>query len=325
MNPIATIACIVALGCAVVVIGAVVAVLRIRRHAKSATDDDAAQDLESAGILAVAYLTQKHVQRWVPATIVQLACAGKLVIIDGRKMDDDKRVIAYDEHIQLELAGPSNLADMTSGDALVLRAIFGPDAMHGNTVTAVRTGVVAGRLRDAVSEGFEHAKQRYISGRMSRLTTIAVVAAGVGVLCSSLGFASAGLFGAAIAIAVMGIVAIFFATLGMERGFTLTPAGRQLREDAKVAEARIGQRPFGTVAAGERVLPWAVLFDQFTVADRFAQIVDRTRTVPGWYSAAAPFSADRFVSCLETLQLSMFCRADQFPRWRDVNLTARAA
>jgi hypothetical protein len=314
MNAFAAIASGVAVVCVVVVFGALIAFVLIRRHAANVTDADAAQDLESAGILAVAYVTQKHVQRWVPATIVQLACTGKLMIVGGRKMDDDSRVTAYDEHIQLQLADDlSYLADMTSGDALVLKAIFGRDAIHGTRVTAVRTGVIADRLREAVSEGFGPARQQYmISGRMSRLTTTAVVAAGVGVFCWSLALGSAGLLGAAIAVAVLGIVAIFFATLGMERGLNLTPAGRQLRDDAREAEARIGQQRFETVAAGERVLPWAVLFNQFAVADRFARVADRARTVPGWYSGAAPFSADRLVSCLETLQINMSAEPTSF-------------
>ena len=314
MNTIAAIASGVAVVCVVVIIGALVAVLRIRRHAETVTDADSAQDLESAGIINVAYVTQKHVQRWVPATIVQLACAGKLVIVDGRRLDDDARVTAYDEGIQLDLAEDlSHLADTASGTALVLRALFGRDATRGTRVTAVRTGVIADRLREAVSEGFGSARQRYIvSGRVSRLIRTALVAAGVGVFSWSLALAFAGLLGAALVVAALGIIAIFFATLVMERGFNLTPAGRQLRDDARMAEARIGQQPFATVAAGERVLPWAVLFDQFAVADRFAQIADRTRTVPDWYSAAAPFSADRFVSCLETLQLSMSAEPTSF-------------
>ncbi len=314
MNAVATIASVVALACAVVVVGALLAVLGMRRQAANVMTGDAAQDVESAGILAVAYVTQKHVQRWVPATIVQLACAGKLMIIDGRKMDDDKRVTAYDEHIQLELGEDlRHIADKASGDALVLRAIFGRDATRGSRVTAVRTGVIADRLREAVSEGFATAQQRYtVSGRMSRLTTTAVVAAGVGVFSCSVALISGGLLGAAIAVAALGIIAIFFATLAMERGFSLTPIGRQLRDDARTAEERIGQQPFASVAAGERVLPWAVLFDRFAVADRFAQVADRTRTVPGWYSGAAPFSADRFVSCLETLQISMSTEPTSF-------------
>lgn len=314
MNAFAGIATGVTVICVVVVIGALVAVVRMRRHAATATDTDAARDLKSAGILAVAYVTQKHVQRWVPATIVQLACAGKLMIIDGRKMDDDKRVTAYDEQIHLEFAEDvTHLADNANGDALVLHAIFGRDATRGTRVTAVRTGVIADRLREAVSEGFGSARQRYmISGRMRLLTRTAVVAAVVGVLSWSLALAFAGLLGAAIAIAALGIIAIFFATLAMERGFNLTPVGRRIRDDARMAEAGIGQEPFATVAAGERVLPWAVLFDQFAVADRFAQVADRTRTVPGWYSGAAPFSADRFVSCLETLQISMSAEPTSF-------------
>ena len=307
MNLLAAIASVAALTCAGVVIGALLAAQRIRRRESAETRDEDAQDLESAGILAVAYVRQKHVQRWVPATIVQLACTGKLVIIDGRNVDDEARVTAFDEQIQLELAEDlSELVDTTSGEALVLGALFGRNAMRGTRVTAVRDGVIADRLRDAVREGFGPARQRYfVSGRASGLITTAFVALCVSVLSSSLALAFAGLVLAAVGIAIAGIFAIFFATVAEERAFNLTTAGKQLRDRARRAESTIGQQPFDSLAMGERILPWAVLFDQFAVVDRFAHFLARSRSVPDWYAAAAPFSAARLVSCLETLRLSM--------------------
>lgn len=305
---------LVAVISAAVAVGAVVGVLWIRHRRPSATDPEVPVDIESAGILAVAYVTQKHVQRCVPASIVGLACAGALAIIDDRVMDDPTSVTAYDERVSLELvAGPPEVAagvGLRHGEALILRALFDPDATTGTRVTAVRTGVVADRLDVAVREGLGLAQRRYgNAGWTPRLITTAVSAAIVGVFAWAVAVALGGWLGGAVLVAIFGIVVLAYATLFSERAISFDAAGRELLQNARIAETHLAQQSFVTVAGGEWVLPWAVLFERYAVVERFANVAERTDKVPEWYrSSAEQPSAARFVSCLETLRASMSTR-----------------
>ena len=109
-------------------------------------------------------------------------------------------------------------------------------------------------------------------------------------------------------VAIVGVVVLAFATSFSERAVSFDAAGRELRQNARTAEVRLAQQPFHSAVGGEWVLPWAVLFEQYAVVERFATSAERTDKMPKWYRNSEGRSAARFVSCLETLRDSMSAR-----------------
>ena len=77
----------------------------------------------------------------------------------------------------------------------------------------------------------------------------------------------------------------------LPRWIPLNAAGLQLRERANQLREVVVSTDVPSVAAGEKLLPWAVLFDEASVVRTFAEVAERSGDAPAWYRSAEPFSA----------------------------------
>lgn len=289
-------------------IGAAIATALSRSRPEAATDTAlAARDplrfIEAAGILAVAYVGTADAKRCVPATILQLASSAVLAVIDRRSTVTESR--ETDDDIQLELlALPSGFgpADGSAG-ALVIRGLFSEHPEVGTRVPAVRVGAIADRLMDATHAGFERADERYVDhSSAARLPVVAMTAGGIGLILALLSLAlnrymTSPLPGIALLLGTVGVV------IGarQRRQGPLNSSGMLLRKRAGQVATLIDASPATSVAEGERLLPWAVLFDKRTAIDRLGVVAQITGAAPMWYRSDSQFRWKRFASCVDAL------------------------
>ncbi|MGW4929714.1 hypothetical protein ACWEOH_11200 [Agromyces sp. NPDC004153] len=301
----------IALISSVIGIGTAVAAAMLRSSSEPATDTalatrDPLRFLEAAGVLAVAYVGT-GAKRWVPATILQLACSGVLAVIDRRSAVTGSWETDEDDDIQLELAAlPPGFGPADAGaGALVIRGLFGEHPAVGMRVAAVRVGAIADRLGDATRAGFARADERYVDHRAAaRLPAVAMVASSIGIVFAFLALAlgryvTSPVPGIAI---VLGIAGVVISAMQWTRG-PLNSSGRLLRERAGRVATLIDASPATSVADGERLLPWAVLFDRWAVIDRLGSVVQLSGVAPTWFRSDAPFRWKRFTSCIEAIVL----------------------
>lgn len=300
----------IALASSLIGIGAAVATAMLLRSSPEPATDTAlaARDpltfLESTGVLAVAYVAT-GAKRWVPATILQLACSGVLAVIDRRSAVMQSAETDEDDDIQLELVAlPSGFGpeDGRPG-ALVVRGIFGEHPAPGARVAVVRAGAIADRLGDATRAGFARADERYVDHRSTaRLPAVAATASAIGIIFALLAlalsrYATSPLPGIAL---LLGIAGSVIGRRQLKRG-RLNSSGRMLRERAAHVATQIHASPARSVADGERLLPWAVLFDQWEAVDRLGAVAQLTGDAPTWYRSDSSFRWKRFASCVEAI------------------------
>ena len=259
-------------------------------------------------IPAVAFVSREFASRWVSAIVFRLASDGVIAVFDDRTrvLQSWDRAV---EHVQLEFTGdPADVSERAARgdvDCAVAGALFGDPPRRGGRVEALRTGVVASGLT-VVSEALvERGQEQFgaVAPAAHRYARIAGVA-GIGLGFIGAGFASDGSL-------VLGWIAIGLgasAVIGsvlVRRYRMLNADGIALRDGAERRRDILEDTAFESVTIGERVLPWAILFDLPSAIERLGEVAQRSGTSPHWYRSEEPFSAVRFSSCVEAVQLRM--------------------
>jgi hypothetical protein len=293
-------------------------------------------DPRTAGLLSVGFTSGMAAQRWLPATVVQLACDRVITIDDRRPGADaasgrpkDVRLVFGTTPAATERAVTGMPAGAASGErqdhASVVAAVFEPGMTGGPREPSLGTSVDVDRVvtrngslsaltRDRFVDAAEWFREPRPVGRF-RSASIG------GVLGIVLGLISLGLDAASNSIAWSAVV-IGAAALGLRvllpRWIPLNAAGLVLRERANQLREIVATAEVPTLASGEQVLPWAVLFDEAGTIRRVAEVAAGSGGAPAWYRSTEPFTADRLVSCLElmTADLSQPIRLGASAPWK---------
>ncbi|GAA1814665.1 hypothetical protein [Agromyces neolithicus] len=266
-------------------------------------------DPESAGLLHVGFVSGAAATRWLPATVLQLADDGVIAIVDRRENGDDTATAAT--HIRLVLDGDDPAAvpaGAGSGDAegSVVVAMLAPGltgdssiARRGSSVDVDR--VVSGNaaLLGLTRDRFAAAAAWYREPRPVRRFRAATAGGVLGVVLGLFSTVTGEEYSTSIAwsAVVIGAVALSLRAL-LPRWIPLNAAGLQLRQRASDLRERITRSDVPSLTTGRDILPWAVLFDESSVVQRFAEVAERSGVAPAWYRSSAPLSADRLASCL---------------------------
>ncbi|WP_165905994.1 hypothetical protein [Agromyces badenianii] len=274
-------------------------------------------DPEVAGLLPVGFVSGTASSRWLPATVMQLAVNGVIAIHDRRDIraqrdstDPRDGEVGSADGLHLVFDGEYPLAaradvDSEGADGTV-NALLSPGLSGGSrrlergaSVDVDRVVQNNGQLLAVTRDGFRDAADWYRERRPAARFRAATFGGGVGIV---LGFVSLGLpddpsKSIAWSAIVIGAVALGFRML-LPRLIPLNAAGLELRDRANRRRESVANADFSTLAAGEQLLPWAVLFDEASVIHRFAEVAAKTGTAPAWYRSTAPLSAERLASCL---------------------------
>ena len=264
------------------------------------------------GIPAVAFVSKEYTARWVSATVFRLASEGVIAVVDERR----QVLQAWDdavEHIQLEFIGDSAVvaarAALGDVDSAVACALFGDPPQRGRRAEALRTGLVAIALAD-VGDALAKRAGAQFGAVAPTAHSFAKAAGGAGI---ALGFVAAAT--GASGVLVLGWLAILLGA-GALLGSVLIRRMRMLNSDGIALRDGVARRrevledsTFASVTLGQRVLPWAVMFDLPSAIERLGDVAKRSGISPHWYRSDGTFSAARFTSCVETVQLRMMPRA----------------
>ena len=319
----------------------------------------AATEPRTAGLLSVGFVSGSAAARWLPATVMQLACDGVIGIQDRREVREvreardgaqagdgseagDRRDEPADRPV------PAGVARRTTGlrlifddgspmalrsgaassetDAGIVVGVFGP-GMTGGASSVSRGASVDvdnvvkrnGSLVAATRNGFLEAALRYREPRPAGRFRAATIGGVLGVL---LGFITLGLPGdftpsIAWSAILIGAVALGLRIL-LPRWIPLNAAGMLLRERANRFREEVARSTVPSVAVGDELLPWAVLFDEPDVIRRYAEVAQRSGVAPAWYRSTGELSADRLTSCITTIatELSQPIRVGGSARFR---------
>lgn len=265
-----------------------------------------------AGLLSVGFVSGRASERWLPATVVRLARDGAIVIEDRRETHDGEVGRARDIHLvftgRIPAADPAVApADPEAGNAVA--AILSPGLagganglVRGSSVDVDRVVTQNGRLAAVRREGFLDAAERYREPRPSGRFHLAVIGGTIGIAFGLLELVASD--DAADSIAwfaiLVGAGALALRVL-LPRWIPLNAAGLRLRERADDLRATVASTPIPDLAAGEHVLPWAVLLDEPETIRRFADAAERSGVAPTWYATTVRFSADRLAACLAVI------------------------
>lgn len=268
-----------------------------------------------AGLMPTAFVSGRASERWLPAMVVRLACRGVLAIEDRRDVRDGEPGRARDIHLVFT-GDPSALRDAAGSEAGApgaeadaALAIMTPglvgganDLVRGSSVDVDRVAKRNAGVAAIRRAGFVDAAEQYREPRPAGRLRAAEVGGTIGVAFGLIELlfgddTSASIAWSAI---VLGAAALVLRVL-LPRWIPLNAAGMRLRARAEDLRDAIDGAPFTNLAAGEQVLPWAVLFGQSDVVQRFAELAERARTAPFWYVTTVRFSADRLASCLAVI------------------------
>ena len=298
-------------------------------------------DPKTAGLMSVGFAAGMASRRWLAATVVQLACDRVITIDDRRSRADaaggtggtagadasgatgrsdgssgrpnDVRLVFGTANAEAERAAAGVLAGagIYESEGGVVAAVFEPsmtgvsggsrDPVPGTSVDVNLVVTKNGSLAAFTGARFREVISWYREPRPVARFRVASIC---GVLGIVLGFISLGLDDASNSIAwsamVIGAVALGLRLL-MPRWIPLNAVGLLLRERANQLREIIATAEVPTLASGEQVLPWAVLFDEQGTIRRVAEAAEGSGGAPSWYRSTEPFTADRLVSCLEVL------------------------
>jgi hypothetical protein len=245
--------------------------------------------------------------RALPAGVARRATGLRLVFVDGSPMSLRSGI-------------------STEADAEVVAGVFSPGLTGGGSSVTLGSSVDVDRvvqrnahLMGATRSGFLTAAVRYREPRPVGRFRVASI---FGVLGVALGLLSLGLQGDYTGSIAWSAIAFGAAALGLRallsRWIPLNGAGMELRERANAFREEVASATVPNVAAGEKLLPWAVLFDEQAVIRRIAELAQRSGIAPAWYRSPAAFSADRLTSCITAIaaELSQPIRVGGRSRWR---------
>ena len=300
--------------------------------------DGADTDPRTAGLLAVGFVSGIASQRWLPATVVQLAVDHRLTIDDrrngnvgaagsGHLSNEVRLVVGGAEPPAVRMAvstgdpssrdassagasgGDASTGDVSSrAEDRVVEAMFEPThaggsltLVPGSSVEVDRVVNQNGTLREVTKDRFVEAAERYREPRPGGRFRTATIGSAVGIVG---GLFSTGLGETSASIGwsavVIGALALGLRIL-LPRWIPLNAAGLLLRQRSNELREAVVSAEVPSMAAARQLLPWAVLFDEPAVIRRVADVAERTRTPPSWYHSIEEFSADRFVGCLTVL------------------------
>lgn len=273
-------------------------------------------DPKIAGLLSVGFVSGSAAARWLPATVMQLACDGVIAIVDRREVRDGTAVgaagIRLVLHGDVPVAVPAGAESGGAEDSIVV-AVLAPGlvegsrfVVHGSSVDVDR--VVGGNpsLLELTRDRFVAAAAWYREPRPARRFRAATVGGVVGVVLGLLSTAVGEEYSNSIAwsAVVIGAVALGLRVL-LPRWIPLNAAGLQLRQRGNDLREAFTAADVPDLAAGQEVLPWAVLFDEPSVVRRFAEAAERSGVAPAWYRSSGPFSADRLASCIAIMSAQL--------------------
>jgi hypothetical protein len=266
-----------------------------------------------AGLLPTAFVSGRAAERWLPATVVRLACRGDLAIEDRRDGGASDR--ARDIHLVFtgDASATRDAAASEAGapgaDADAALAIMRPgltggssDLVRGSSVDVDHVAKQNAAVAAVRRQGFLDAAERYREPRPAGRLRAAEIGGTIGVAFGLMDvlFGDGSSDSIAWFAIVLGAGALMLRVL-LPRWIPLNAAGMRLRERGEDLREAVEGAPFTNVAAGEQILPWAVLFDQPDVLQRFAELAERSRAAPSWYVTTVRFSAERLASCLAVI------------------------
>ena len=273
-------------------------------------------DPKIAGLLSVGFVSGSASARWLPATVMQLACDGVIAIVDRREIRDGTATGAAG--IRLVLRGDVPVA-VASGaesggaeDSIVV-AMLAPDLVEGSRMAVPGSGVDIDRVVNGNASLLALTRDRFVAAaawyrepRPARRFRAATVGGVLGVVLGLLSTAVGEEYSNSIAwsAVVIGAVALGLRVL-LPRWIPLNAAGLQLRQRANDLREAITAADVPGLAADQELLPWAVLFDEPSVVQRYAEAAERSGVVPAWYRPSAPFTADGLVSCIAILSTQL--------------------
>ena len=223
------------------------------------------------------------------------------------------------KHIRLVYDGeyplPMFRADAEAGDRSdgTLLAMLAPGLAGGSltlrpgaSVEVDRVVKDNGPLVTVTREGFRDAADWYREPRpVARLRAATVGGiAGVALGLFALSFGDDATNSIAWSAVLIGAVSLLLRVF-LPRFLPLNDAGLQLRERANELREVVAGTEVTTAAMGQKLLPWAVLFDEASVLRRYAEESAASDAPPAWYRSTAPFSADRLVSCLSIMSAQL--------------------
>lgn len=292
-------------------------------------------DPKTAGLMSVGFASGGASRRWLAATVVQLACDRVITIDDRRAGADaagagggpkDVRLVFGTANAEAERAAAGVLAGggTYEREGGVVAAVFEPgmtggprEPVPGTSVDVDRVVTRNGTLAALTGDRFREAIGWYREPRPTARFRVASICSVIGLV---LGFLSVGLDATSASIAWSAIV-IGAISLGLRlllpRWIPLNATGLLLRERANQLREIIATAEVPTLASGEQVLPWAVLFDEQGTIRRVAEVAEGSGGAPAWYRSTEPFTADRLVSCLAlvTTELSQPIRVGAKAPW----------
>jgi hypothetical protein len=250
----------------------------------------AVTDPKTAGLLPVGFVSGAASARWLPATVMQLACDGVIAIVDRREIRDGTAV--RDTDIRLVFVGDSPAAvraaaEVGDTEAGVVVAVLSPgltgggsSVEYGSTIDVDRVVTGNGTLASMTRDRFVGAAVWYREPRPAarfRAATIgSVLGVAVGFLSTGLGEFSNSIAWSAI---VIGALALGLRVL-LPRWIPLNAAGLLLRERSNDFREVVAAADVPSVTVGQELLPWAVLFDEASVVRRFAEAAERSGAAP---------------------------------------------
>ncbi|WP_395245476.1 hypothetical protein ACGGZK_06605 [Agromyces sp. MMS24-K17] len=274
-------------------------------------------DPMTAGIVPVAFVSGEASARWLAATVLQLAVDGTLAIHDRREPGDEAQDAARRIRLLVASTEPSAVSLATEpGDpedgtlaAMLAPGQTGPTTRPRPGATVDLDRVVTGNamLRSMTQRRFHDAAELYREPRPSARFRLATLGSVMGLVLGALSLTIREATSDSVAWSAIGIAAAAGALrVLLPRFIPLNGAGLVLRARANDLRRDVAEVEVETVAAGERMLPWAILFGEPSVVDAVGRRGEEAGTAPSWYRSTVPFTAERFGSCLAlvTAQLS---------------------